>query len=112
MAEAPNLDTLRDETNDLDVEWVEVPLGPNHNMIRVMPSRLWRSSTLRDLNNGQFDDWAYHCLDDASYTTWQDLDPTVGDIQNMMIEFRDLEASADPLPTRRQRRSSRSTHRR
>lgn len=57
--------------------------------IRIKPAGQWRSSAIRAMTQGNFDGWAESSLaDDESWETWQDVDPTIDQVEDMLREWR------------------------
>lgn len=50
--------------------------------ILVPPLNKWRSSAMRAINTGDFETWADVTLDDDEYAIWQEIDPTVEEIND------------------------------
>jgi hypothetical protein len=80
--------------------------------IRIKPSGQWRSSAIRALSGGNFDAWAESSLaDDDSWETWQDIDPTIDQVETMLREWRTATGQS-PGESGPSRRSSKRTARR
>ena len=105
------VEVLRSEAlTDAD-DTVQVPLGPDDDMIEVLPSRLWRSSAMAAINGGNFELWASKCLTPESYEVWLDVDPTNEEVGQMLAAYREIDG-LDPLASRASRRSSKRGRRR
>jgi len=81
------------------------------NTILVPPLSQWKSSAMRALNNGDFETWAERTLDDEGWEVWQDVDPSVDQIDEFFGSFSD-QLGVDRGNSRGSRRSSRTTRRR
>jgi len=79
--------------------------------IYVPPVKKWRASALHALREGDFENWAKITLDDDDWTIWQEVDPTVEDIE---VFFKSINTGlgTNPGNSRAQRRSSKPTRRR
>lgn len=62
-----------------------VPLGSYE--ITVPPVEQWRSSALHALTAGDFETWAQRTLDAEGYAAWQDVDPTVSEIEAFLTAW-------------------------
>lgn len=70
---------------------VAVPLGPNGDIVHILPRRRWRSSALLDLHQGNLEEWAKKCLHRPDYeTTWVGLDPDLGEVEEMLKAWQEL----------------------
>ena len=113
MSQEPQnaLETLRTEAlTDAD-DTITVPLGTKGHTVGVLPQRLWRSSAIDALNNGRFGPWAEKCLTEDSYDTWEDLDPTLEEVEAFFEAFSEANGIS-PLASRRLRRSAERARRR
>lgn len=90
---------------------VTVPLGPDAVDIDVLPVRDWRPRHLRAIADGDYDSWAAGCLTEASLASWNDVDPTLGDIDAFFTAWM-AATGQDPGKSPASQRSSRSTARR
>lgn len=79
--------------------------------LQVLPARLWRSSRMRALREGDFDSWAEGCLTPESYEVWQEIDPTIEQVEQFMTNWQH-ESGLDQGNSRASRRSSKTTARR
>jgi hypothetical protein len=49
--------------------------------IEVLPVRQWRSSALRALREGDFEDWAERSLTENGHEKWLEVDPTIEEVE-------------------------------
>lgn len=79
--------------------------------IYVPPVKKWRASALHALREGDFENWAKITLDDDDWDIWQEVDPTVEDIETF---FKSINSGlgTNPGNSRAQRRSSKPTRKR
>jgi hypothetical protein len=75
---------------DLPEGAVAVPLGPHGDLVHVIPRRNWRSSALTCLHEGNLDGWAQLCLHEPDYKIWIGVDPTVGEVMDMLEVWQKL----------------------
>lgn len=75
------------------------------------PTKRWRASALHALREGDFETWAKITLDDDDWSTWQDVDPTLEQIEDFFTSVNPG-LGTSPGNSRSSRRSSRSTRRR
>lgn len=75
---------LRAETATGD-EPVAVPLAGQ--TIHVLPVRKWRQSALRALKEGDFITWAERCLTEDDVSLWDEIDPTIEDIEAFFLAW-------------------------
>jgi hypothetical protein len=65
--------------------------------LRVLPPMEWRSSAMRAVREGNFDVWAEKCLvrdsESDDYAIWQSVDPTMNEITQFLIAYRDAGGS-------------------
>jgi hypothetical protein len=101
---------LRHEAIDPDAPH-EIPLGPSREIVRVLPSRLWRSSAITAMNAGAFDIWASKVLVDGTYEIWQEVDPNAEEIGDFLIALKAVDG-LNPLGSVQSRLSSTPTRRR
>jgi hypothetical protein len=94
-----------------DDDLVRVPLGPSEEIVECLPSRQWRSSATRALNEGDFETWAEKCLTNDGYDVWVEVDPTVEEIEEFFEAFKAAEG-IHPLQSRASRRASMRNRRR
>jgi hypothetical protein len=66
-------------------EPVAVPLAGQ--TIHVLPVRKWRQSALRALKEGDFITWAERCLVDDDVHMWDDIDPTIEEIEAFFVAW-------------------------
>jgi hypothetical protein len=94
---------------------VAVPLGGE--TIHVLPVRLWRQSALRALREGDFIAWAEKCLTPEDVELWDEIDPTIADIEQFFIDWSALsgqsaeKSSASPRSVKRTATRSKRTSR-
>lgn len=79
--------------------------------VYVPPVKRWRSSALSALRAGDFDKWAEVTLDDESYETWVDVDPTLAEIEDFYASVNPG-LGTSPGNSRQRTSSSRRTRRR
>lgn len=77
--------------------------------IYVPPTKQWRASAMHALRQGDFETWAEITLDDDDWDTWQEIDPTLAQIEDF---FEIINPKLSSGNSRASRRSSRSTRRR
>lgn len=79
--------------------------------VYVKPVRQWRASALAALREGDLMGWAEATLSDDDWATWEEVDPTIEQIQEFFKSI-DTGLGTDPGNSRASRRSSRGTRRR
>jgi len=99
------LEVLRSEAlSDAD-DLTKIPLGPDGQIVEILPQRLWRTSAMDALNSGRFSAWAEKCLTEDSYDIWEDVDPTMEEIEEFFAAVGEANGMS-PLESRRLRRSA------
>jgi hypothetical protein len=99
------LEVLKSEALADADDLTKVPLGSDGQIVEVLPQRVWRSSALDALNNGRFGEWAEKCLTEDGYDTWEDVDPTLEEIEEFFAAVGEANGMS-PLASRRLRRSA------
>lgn len=79
--------------------------------IYTPPVKQWRASALHALREGDLMGWAEATLSDDDWAIWEDVDPTVEQIEDFFATIN-KQAGTNPGNSRASRRSSRSTRRR
>jgi hypothetical protein len=87
-------DRLRAEAQVDQSHPVEVSLGEY--MVTVIPLRKWRSSAIRALRSGDYDTWASKSLTPDSWTLWQQIDPTLDDIEALFADWQQKTGQSTP----------------
>jgi hypothetical protein len=79
------------EIEDIPDGAIVVPLGPNGDLVHVLPRRQWKSSALEALHNGNIEYWARMCLHRPDYENiWVGLDPDIDEVTQMFAEWNKL----------------------
>lgn len=76
--------------------------------IYVPPVKQWRSSALHQLREGDFDEWAKATLADDDWEIWEDVDPTMQEIEDFFSSVN-TGLGADRGNSRASRRSRKNT---
>lgn len=79
--------------------------------IFVPPVKRWRSSGLKALREGDIEQWAESCLSDEAWEVWQEVDPTLEEIEAFFATINDG-LGVEAGNSRSSRRSSRTRSRR
>lgn len=79
--------------------------------VYVPPVRQWRASALHALREGDLMGWAEKTLPDDDWEIWQDVDPTMEQIEAFFASV-DGRLGVNPGNSRASRRSSKTTGRR
>lgn len=76
--------------------------------LEILPVNKWSSSAVHALRNGDTEAWAAKALTPESYEIWQEIDPTLDEIEQFFSDWSDISGNEANL-SRQQRRRSRST---
>lgn len=80
-------------------------------MVSVPPVKQWRSSALKALRDGDFETWAKVTLDDDGWEHWQEIDPTLQQVEDYFTAINPG-LGTNPGNSRASRRASARTRRR
>lgn len=123
MTENNNQTGLFEDPDETEVSYPPIPAAESEatgegisavlvsETITVPPVGQWRSRSLRDLRQGDFDTWAEAVLSEEDYATWQRVDPTVDEVNSFFASIRGG-LGLDKGKSQRSSRSSRSIPRR
>lgn len=79
--------------------------------VYVPPVKKWRASALHALREGDFDTWAKGTLADDDWDIWDEVDPTIEEIEGFFASINPG-LGTSPGNSRASRRSSRTTQKR
>lgn len=79
--------------------------------VYVPPVKKWRASALSALREGDFNKWAENTLPDDDFDIWDEIDPTLEQIEDF-FESIGPSLGTSPGNSRRSRSSSKSTRKR
>lgn len=79
--------------------------------VYVPPVKQWRASALHALREGDFDTWAKVTLADDDWAIWDEIDPTIQNIEDFFTSINPG-LGTGPGNSRASRRSQRPTRRR
>lgn len=101
-------EALRAETAAGD-QPVAVPLAGQ--TIHVLPVRKWRQSALRALREGDFIEWATKCLSEEDAELWDEIDPTIEDIEAFFVAWSENSGQTAEKSSASRRSSTRTATR-